>query len=76
MPTVRVEDLQIGPMGWKSLSCRIFAAKFFIPAIFHMFWNAPTLVFSFQQDDLPILLDAIAHVETSTSSFQVTLQDV
>jgi len=68
-----IEDLQIGPMGWRSLCSSIFAAKIFIPAIFHMFWIAPALVFRFQQDDRPILLDAIAHVETSTSFFQITL---
>ncbi len=76
MPTVRVEDLQIRPMGWRSVCSNIFAAKFFIPAIFHMFWIAPTLVFHFQQDDHPILLDAIAHVETNTSFFQIALRDV
>jgi hypothetical protein len=76
MPTARVEDLQIGPMGWRSLCSNIFATNFFIPTIFHMFWIAPTLVFHFQQDDRPIILDAIAHVETSTFSFQKTLRDI
>jgi len=74
MPTVRIEDLQIGPMGWRSLCSSIFAAKFFIPAIFRMFWIA--LVFHFQQDDHLILLDAIAHFETNTSFFQIALRDV
>jgi hypothetical protein len=76
MPMVRVEDLQIGPMGWRSLCSSIFAAKFFIPAIFHMFRIIPALVFCFQQDDCPILLDAITHVEISISSFQIALRDV
>lgn len=61
-------------MGWRSLCNSIFAAKLFIPAIFHMFWIAP--VFRFQQDDRLILLDAIAHVETNTSFFQIALRDV
>jgi hypothetical protein len=73
MPIVKVEDLQIKPMGWKSLCNNIFAIKFFIPTIFHMFWIAPTFIFHFQQDDRPILLDAITHVETSIFSFQKTL---
>ncbi len=36
----------------------------------------PALVTCFQQDNCPNLLDAIAHVEISTSSFQMTLRDV
>jgi len=35
----------------------------------------PTLVSCFQQDDHFILLDAVAHVEIGTYSFQVTLWD-
>jgi hypothetical protein len=35
----------------------------------------PTLVSCFQQDDHFILLDAVAHVEIDTYSFQVTLWD-
>jgi hypothetical protein len=42
------------------------------------FWAliVPTLVTHFQQDDRPILLDAVAHVKTDTSSFQMALQEV
>ncbi len=36
----------------------------------------PTLIIHFQHDDYFILLDAIVHVETNTSPFQMTLQDV
>jgi hypothetical protein len=37
---------------------------------------ALALVTCFQQDDCPILLDVITHVETSISLFQMALQDV
>jgi len=76
MPTIRVEDLLIGPMGWRSLCNNIFATKCFIATIFHMFWIIPALVFRFQQDGYPILLDAIGHVETKTSLFQISLRNV
>jgi hypothetical protein len=33
----------------------------------------PTILIRFQQDDHPILLDAIAHVEIGTSPFQMAL---
>jgi uncharacterized membrane-anchored protein len=35
-----------------------------------------TFIIRFQQDDRPILFDAIAHVETNTSLLQMALQDV
>ncbi len=34
---------------------------------------ALALIIHFQQDDRPILLDAVAHVETNTSPFQMAL---
>ncbi len=37
---------------------------------------APTLVTHFQHDDCSILLNVVVHVETSTSSLQMALQDV
>jgi len=76
MLMAKVEDLQIRPMVWKSLCSSIFVAKLFILAIFHMFWIVLALVFRFQQDDRLIILDVIAHVETSTSLFQIALRDV
>jgi len=36
---------------------------------------APTLVYCLQQDDHLTLLDAMAHVKTSTYPFQVTLRN-
>ncbi len=39
-------------------------------------FNALALVIHFQQDDHLIFLDAITHVQTNISSFQMALQDV
>jgi hypothetical protein len=35
----------------------------------------PTLIFCFQQDDHPILLDVMAHLKIGTYTFRVTLWD-